>query len=141
MINVRKIQTISKEGNTIHKIEERSFNELPNGMFNPMDEFKRMSKQMDELSRALVLNPFNEDFFDVFTKKRMELVRAIMNHEPQSIRELANEVERDVKNVFDDLKILQNVNIINFQDCGNCKKPVVAKKTIIFNLTNGEQHE
>lgn len=139
MINVRKVQVISKDGNTIRRTEERSFDEMPNGMFDPMEQFKKMSEQMSELSKALILNPFNDDFFEVFTKKRMELVRSIMSNQPQSIRELANNVDRDVKNVFDDLKILQNVNIINFQDCGNCKKPVVSKKTIIFSLSNGEQ--
>jgi predicted transcriptional regulator len=104
-----------------------------------MEEFKRMSKQMEELSRATIIDPFSDDFFEVFTKKRMELIRTIMDEQPTSIRDLAQTVERDIKNVFDDLKLLHNFNIIDFEPQGRCKKPLVKSKTIIFKFSNGGQ--
>jgi predicted transcriptional regulator len=97
-----------------------------------VDEFKRMSEQMEELSKAMIIDPFADDFFDIFTRKRVELVKTIMNSQPTSIRDLAISVERDIKNVFEDLRLLQNVNIIDFESCGRCKKPFIKSKTIIF---------
>lgn len=93
---------------------------------------------MNDLSRAMIIDPFSEDFFEVFTRKRMELVRAIMNESPRSIRDLAERVERDIKNVFTDLQLLQNSNIIGFEKIGNCKRPVIKRKTIIFKFNRGE---
>lgn len=101
-----------------------------------LDEFKEMSKRMDELANAMFIDPFNYDFLDVFTRKRIELIKAIMNKEPNSIRDLAKQVSRNVKNVFDDLQILNESKIIRFEVDGRRKKPIVSKKTIIlrFNI-------
>ncbi|MFA5406033.1 MAG: hypothetical protein WC307_01600 [Candidatus Nanoarchaeia archaeon] len=104
-------------------------------MISVMDEFKRMSKQMDELSKAMIVDPFSDDFFEVFTKKRVELIRTIMDEQPSSIRDLAHTVERNIKNVFDDLKLLQNFNIVGFESQGKCKKPLIKSKTIIFKFS------
>ncbi len=110
-------------------------------MMDIIDEFKRMNKQINDLSKAMIIDPFDEDFFDVFTKKRMELVKEIMNQKPQSIRELSQQVERDIKNVFEDLKLLQHVNIIDFERIGRCKRPIVKSKTIIFKFSRGDEDE
>jgi len=110
-------------------------------MIEALNEFKRMKEQMDELSKAMFIDPFNDNFFEVFTKKRIELVRAIMNDEPRSIRDLAQRVERNIKNVFDDLKLLHNFKIVEFERMGKCKKPIVKKKTIIFKFKRGGYDE
>jgi len=108
-------------------------------MIDALEELRQMSKRMDDISRAMIIDPFSDGFFDVFTRKRMELVRAIMSESPRSIRDLAERVERDIKNVFNDLKLLQNCNIVEFEQKGRCKRPVVKRKTIIFKFTRGEQ--
>ena len=43
---------------------------------------------------------------EMLTEKRIELIDAIMKYNPCSIRELAEEIDRDIKNVFNDLRIL-----------------------------------
>ncbi|MBD3312125.1 hypothetical protein GF352_01565 [archaeon] len=108
-------------------------------MIDVLDDFKRIKERMDQLSKAMIVDPFSDDFFDVFTRKRIELVKAIMDNEPRSIRALAQRVERDIKNVFNDLKLLHNFRIIEFKKIGRCKKPIVKKKTIIFRFKRGEQ--
>ncbi len=110
-------------------------------MIEIINELKRISKKFEEFSDALVIDPFKEDFIDLFTRKRLELIREIMRSQPKSIRELAMKVERDIKNVFEDLKVLNNFNLIDFQRIGKCKKPVIKKRTIIFKLTIGDENE
>ncbi len=105
-----------------------------NKYMDVLREFKEMSKMMEELANAMFIDPFNHDFFEVFTRKRLELIRAIMNNEPNSIRDLAKLVQRNIKNVFEDLQILNDYKIISFVEQGRRKKPVVRKKTIILSF-------
>ena len=98
-----------------------------------MDEmFERMKRFMNETEKTLFLDPFQDDFFEVFTQKRMELIRAIRSNQPSSIRALAKIVDRDIKNVFNDLQMLNEKNMIDFVNQGRSKKPVVKKHTIVF---------
>lgn len=53
-----------------------------------------------------------EAFRRVLTVKRLELLRVIKNEKPDSIRELADLAGRDVKNVSDDVKYLEQVGLI-----------------------------
>ena len=72
--------------------------------------------------------------FEALTKKRIELIRAVMQNQPGSIRELATIVDRDVKNVFDDLKILKKMRIVTLVKKGRCSKPRIRKKIIVFSF-------
>ena len=68
------------------------------------------------------------------TEKRLMLLKAIMENEPCSIRELAEEINRDIKNVFNDLKVLHELELVDFVNEGRRKRPIVKKKTIIIKL-------
>ena len=72
--------------------------------------------------------------FEMLTEKRIELMTAIIRYKPSSIRELADEIDRDIKNVFDDLKILQELDFVDFVCEGRRKRPIVKKKKIIIKL-------
>ena len=72
--------------------------------------------------------------FEALTEKRMEMVRAIMHRHPDSIRELAEFLHRDVKNVFDDLKVLDNMGVVKFVRIGRKKRPVVKRKVIVISF-------
>lgn len=89
----------------------------------------------------------NEDMFDdevefwsgveeieMLTQKRLELIRAIARYEPESIRELANILHRDIKNVFEDLMLLMKLDLVDFICEGRRKKPIVKKKVIVIRL-------
>ncbi len=89
----------------------------------------------------MIINPFENDLFEIFTKKRLELIKSIMESRPRSIRELSQIVERDVKNVFEDLKLLHESRIIEFINSGRCKQPVVKRKTIILQFSRGDYNE
>ena len=72
--------------------------------------------------------------FEALTEKRLQLIRAVMESHPRSIRELASIVDRDVKNVFEDLKLLNKMKLIKLDREGRCVIPRVRKKIIIINL-------
>jgi predicted transcriptional regulator len=74
------------------------------------------------------------ELFEALTEKRIELIRAVLESNPKSIRELASIVDRDVKNVFEDLKLLNRMRIITLERMGRCVVPKVRKKIIIINL-------
>jgi len=61
----------------------------------------------------------------VLSKTNLELIRAIAEHEPGSMREAARLVERDIKNVSEDLNFLANLDIIEIETAGRAKRPVV----------------
>ena len=71
---------------------------------------------------------------EMLTEKRIELMNAIMKYNPCSIRELAEEIDRDIKNVFNDLRILHSLDLVDFIIEGKRKRPVIKKKKIIIKL-------
>ena len=70
----------------------------------------------------------------VFTDSTLALLRALNVHEPASIREAARLVDRDKKNVHDQLRKLAAHGIIEFVEEGNAKRPVVAYDEIVFDF-------
>lgn len=61
----------------------------------------------------------------VFSEKSMELIHTVASEEPESIRETARLVERDVSEVHRNLKELEQLNIVEFEQHGRSKKPIV----------------
>ena len=69
---------------------------------------------------------------ECLTEKRIELIEIIRQRHPNSIRELSRLLDRDVKNVFDDLLLLQKNSFIKLEQVGRNKKPEVIIKKIII---------
>jgi predicted transcriptional regulator len=61
-------------------------------------------------------------------------IRAIVQHEPASIRETARLVERDVSQVHRNLVELEELHLIDLVDDGNAKRPVVRYDAIDIDL-------
>jgi len=70
--------------------------------------------------------------FRIFTEKRMQLLREIMRREVESIRQLAEELDRDVKNVWEDLCLLRRCGLIDFKEMGRRKVPILKKHRIVI---------
>lgn len=64
-------------------------------------------------------------FFDVINSRRWDLVVKLQKLGKTSIRELARQVQRDVRRVHDDIKILIEHNIVE-QDAGGVYVPFDA---------------
>lgn len=68
-----------------------------------------------------------EDFVNSLTPLRLELIQSIAEDSPQSMREAARFVDRDVSDVHSDLKQLEVLGVLTFEEGGpgGAMRPVV----------------
>lgn len=66
----------------------------------------------------------------VLTPRRLELVRSLMEEPAESIRALADRLDRDVRQVHDDLQILSEYRIVHYREAGSAKQPYVPYDTV-----------
>jgi predicted transcriptional regulator len=74
------------------------------------------------------------DLRALLTDRRVELLRSIMTDRPDSIRQLAERLDRDVKSVHDDLQVLVDYDIVHFEQAGRAKRPFVPYDSIEVSL-------
>lgn len=74
------------------------------------------------------------DLRSLLTDRRVELLRSVMAERPDSIRGLADRLGRDVKSVHDDLGVLAEYDIVQFEHDGRAKRPFVPYETIEVRL-------
>jgi len=81
----------------------------------------------------------------LLTDRRMELLEAVMADPPESIRALADRLNRDVHDVHDDLHLLAEYDIVHFEEDGRAKQPYVPYETVRleveFGLSRGDEPE
>ena len=54
-----------------------------------------------------------EGFRKFFSERRMQLLSVIKHHKPRSIYHLAQLTKRQYKNVYDDVKLLEDLGLVN----------------------------
>ena len=74
------------------------------------------------------------DLRALLTDRRVEILRSIMSQRPDSIRQLAERLDRDVKSVHGDLQILADYDIVHFEQAGRAKRPFVPYESIEVSL-------
>jgi len=74
---------------------------------------------------------------ELLTDRRMELLEDVMEHPPESIRGLADRLDRDVHDVHDDLHLLAEYDIVHFEADGRAKKPYVPYETVRIEVEFG----
>ena len=74
------------------------------------------------------------DVHRVTRPKSLELLRAIVQHDPASIRETARLVERDVSQVHRNLTELEELHLVELIDDGQSKRPSVWYEAIDIDL-------
>ena len=75
-----------------------------------------------------------DDLMETLTPRVLDLIEAIRREEPASINETARVVDRDVKNVHEELSRLAQLGIIFFEKEGQSKRPVVWFDELVINL-------
>ena len=70
----------------------------------------------------------------LLSPKRLELLKVIKEHKPRSIKELAEMVKRDVRNVHRDLVILEAVGLVELEKRGKEVRPVVDYEEIVIRI-------
>jgi len=64
----------------------------------------------------------HDDLMETLTPRVLDLIEAIRQEEPSSINETARVVDRDVKNVHEELSRLAQLGIIFFEEDGQSKR-------------------
>lgn len=106
----------------IKELEEREFEE---------ESVERMEEALEGKEVPAVVSFDNpEKIREMLTEKRLELMKKIMTEEAESITDLADKLDRDIKDVHSDLELLEKNNIVFFEEKGRKKKPVVPYKDI-----------
>lgn len=78
--------------------------------------------------------PDEELLGETFTPTTMALLRTVADRRPESIRATARAVERDVKNVHEDLTRLEAMGIIRFEAEGQAKRPVFPYDGLVITV-------
>lgn len=102
---------------------------------------ERIGETLTALDRGETPEPFfevvfhdPEDVHRVTRPQNLELLRAIVQHEPGSIRETARIVERDVRPVHRNLTELEELHLIELVDDGRARRPRVWYDAIDIDL-------
>jgi predicted transcriptional regulator len=89
----------------------------------------------DEADPTLTLSFASyDDLMRTLTPRVLDLIETIRQDEPSSINETARVVDRDVKNVHEELTWLAQLGIIFFEEDGQSKRPVVWFDELVINL-------
>lgn len=68
------------------------------------------------------------------TPKRMELLEFISQMNPTSIKDLAQKAERDYKNVYDDVDVLQRFHLLEMERRGKNRRPRTRIRHILMEI-------
>lgn len=68
----------------------------------------------------------NSDIFDTLSPRRIDLMEYLSKHEPKSIRQLSEKLNRNYKNVYDDLHALEEYSLIDLLPSGRMTRPVCS---------------
>jgi DNA-binding transcriptional ArsR family regulator len=66
----------------------------------------------------------------VLTEERMRIVQYLTEHEVTSVRDLARQLNRNVSAVSRDLDVLFEADVIDYEQNGRAKIPLLAHKNI-----------
>jgi len=94
-------------------IEIKSFDKLLGEVRDVMEKIQD-DKPVKPKKETLSF-PSIDEFRRFFTNKRLELLKTINHHNPQSVYQLAKLVKRDIKSVNTDLEILKDVGLVDLK--------------------------
>lgn len=107
----------------------------------PREEARRLALEHAERFEEGEEVPHVENFEDptdlraLLTDRRLELLRHVMHDPSESIRALAAELDRDVRQVHDDLRLFADHGIVHFRQEGNAKQPYVPYDRVEISMT------
>ena len=109
------------------KSVEDSLSEAKNTM-EKLERGERTTKEIGVYFTSL------EAFRKVLTPKRQELLHTIRIARPKSIHELAQLTKRNIKNVSDDLKYLEQVGLVERREVRKTIRPSINYDTISLEI-------
>ena len=113
--------------------EERSWEDRA----NPLQTFMG---RLQEAGYEDTLHHFEDLDERVLTKRRLGIVEYLAEHDPESIRELARRLDRQVSAVKDDLDVLARNELLEYESTGKKKGPQLKHRNVFVRplLLDGE---
>lgn len=99
----------------MEKIKIKKINVVIENLDRFFDESKKEFKKLQEgkLKKSVnVLSLSEDEYRNLFSKKRLDIIKALKHKKFISIYELAKELDRSYKNVYDDVNLLLELSII-----------------------------
>ena len=100
------------------------------------EKFLDFALENPEISpdKLIILDIRKETFNKLFTPARMDIIYAIKEIKPQTVKELTEHLKRPLESVSRDLGVLENYGILEFTRNGKTKKPKIEKEMILIPL-------
>ncbi|HME43493.1 MAG TPA: hypothetical protein VKF36_10440 [Syntrophorhabdales bacterium] len=98
------------------------------------DVFDKLKKGQAVAKKSALYFPNLKEMRKVLTEKRLELLRTIKRRKPSSVYELSRILNRDLKNVLQDVAYLADLGIVNVEETKDKKIPSVAYDRIAFEV-------
>ena len=90
-----------------------------------LEDVRQLEAHEVDGSEYVLSLPDEETLERVLRAKNIELIRTTATEEPESVRELARLVDRDIKNVSTALNRLEEIGLVELEDAGRAKRPTV----------------
>ena len=108
---------------------------VADGDDDPVEEAMKSLDRGEEPEPSYGLTLGSEDRLkQVLDDRNVELIRTIAREEPESIRELARLVDRDVRQVHDDVTGLETLGLVELNEEGRSKRPTVWYDSISVDI-------
>lgn len=89
------------------------------------ETWKKLERKEEVKKQEAVYFESIDALRSVLTDKRLNVLRTIKRHKPGSIYELAKILNRNIKNVNDDVKLLDNLGLVRLERTKTDRKRVV----------------
>ena len=80
------------------------------------------------------------EFREMLTPRRVEVIQTLIDHEVESIQELADRLDRNYADVHEDVSLLADYGIVYYRESGRSKAPVVPYTRVEIEGTVAEAH-
>jgi predicted transcriptional regulator len=114
-VGIRNLKEILKDTASVMKRVEKG------DRFKPVKEPEIYFTNFEALRKAL-------------TPKRLELLHIIKTKKPSSINELARMAKRNVKNIAEDVKYLEQIGLIEKKETDNKTTPIINYDRIALEI-------
>ena len=81
---------------------------------------------------AIVFDTKDDFVFEIFTRKRQELLKIIIMKKPLSVGKLANLVQRKIQAVDRDLRLLARYELVKLEKKGKIVTPSIGRPAIFM---------
>lgn len=89
------------------------------------ERIRALERDEDVEDRYVLVLEDETELHRLLSPANLQLLRAIREHEPESMREAADVVDRDFKEVHRNLTELEALNVVEFETDGRAKRPIV----------------